>query len=239
MTSYLKPAFCVCSAFKTFFALLSGLIQGFKTGSQGRKTLMGSQTDFFDQRAADWEAKCYPTPVRERLQRLIQTFDVMPGERLLDVGTGPGILIPYLRQLVGSTGQVCAFDLSFEMLRQAQAKPHADRDAIVQADAHRIPFKDRRFDRVICFAAFPHFAQPDQALQEMARVLQPGGTLIVAHLLSRRELAAHHAENTSVARDVLPNETAMRKLFSDAKLSLLEIVDLPGRYLAKAVRQSQ
>jgi SAM-dependent methyltransferase len=239
MTSYLKPAFCVCSAFETFFALLSGLIQGFKTGSQGRRTLMGSRTDYFDQRAADWERKCYPVPVRERLQRLIRSFGVMAGERLLDVGTGPGILIPYLRHLVGAAGPVCAFDLSFEMTRHAFAKPIEMRDAIVQADAHRIHFKDERFDRVICFAAFPHFTHPQGALQEMARVMKPGGTSVVAHLLSRRELAAHHAAHTSVARDVLPDVIGMIGSFSQAKLSLLEIVDRPGRYLTKGSKPEQ
>jgi ubiquinone/menaquinone biosynthesis C-methylase UbiE len=197
---------------------------------------MASRTDFFDQRAADWETNCYPAPVREKLQGLIQAFDVAPGDCLLDVGTGPGILIPYLRNLVGASGRVCAFDLSYEMVRQACAKPLGNRDAIVQANAHRIPFKDNRFDRVICFAAFPHFTHPESALQEMARVLKTGGTLVVAHLMSRRELASHHAAHTSVARDVLPDNAHMRSLFSQAKLSMFEIVDRPGRYLAKGVK---
>jgi ubiquinone/menaquinone biosynthesis C-methylase UbiE len=198
---------------------------------------MGSRSDYFDQRAADWETNCYPAPVRERLQRLIRLFDIAPGDCLLDVGTGPGILMPYLRNRVGAAGQVCAFDLSFEMARRAHAKPREDRDAIVQADAHRIPFKANRFDRVICYAAFPHFTHPEIALKEMARVLKTGGTLIVAHLMSRGELAAHHASHSSVARDLLPDKTHMKVLFSAAKLSLLEIVDRPGRYLAKAVKQ--
>jgi ubiquinone/menaquinone biosynthesis C-methylase UbiE len=200
---------------------------------------MGSRTAYFDQRAAEWEKDCYPAPVRERLRRLVRNFDVVPGHRLLDVGTGPGILIPYLRELAGPAGRVCAFDLSFEMVRQAHAKPLGNRDAIVQADAHRIPFKDNRFDRVICFAAFPHFTHPQSALQEMARVLKTGGILVVAHLMSRRELASHHAAHTYVARDVLPDNARIRNLFSEADLAVIKIVNRPGRYLAKAVKQRE
>jgi hypothetical protein len=70
----------------------------------------------------------------------------------------------------------------------------------------------------------------------MARVMKTGGTLIVAHLLSRRELASHHAAQNPVARDVLPDNARMKSLFSDAKLSLLEVVDRPGRYLAKGIK---
>ena len=76
------------------------------------------------------------------------------------MGTGPGILLPHLRSGVGKSGQTCAFDLSFEMLRSAAAKPLGPEDILVRADTHFIPFREGHFDRVICFAAFPHFATP-------------------------------------------------------------------------------
>jgi ubiquinone/menaquinone biosynthesis C-methylase UbiE len=198
---------------------------------------METKTLFFDMRAANWEETCYPAPVRARLRGLIREFDVRPGERLLDVGTGPGVLLPYLRQGVGPSGQVCAFDLSLEMIRQAHEKPHTSMGIVLQADVHCIPFTDRIFDRVICFAAFPHFDDPAQALEEMGRVLRPGGTLIIAHLMSRKELAAHHGSHDTVARDVLPTHPEMRDLFVEAGLSTPDIVDTPGRYVAKGVRK--
>ncbi len=198
---------------------------------------MGTRTRFFDTRAQTWEAACYPPPVRERLQELIQQFSVQSGEGVLDVGTGPGVLIPYLRQEVGLSGQVCSFDLSLEMIRQAKEKDHTHRDMIIQADVHHIPFANGVFDRVICFAAFPHFESPGLALQEMSRVLKSGGVLVVAHLLSRQELADHHGTHNTVARDLLPSDAEMKRLFAEAGLSLPQVVDIPGRYLAKGYRQ--
>ena len=200
---------------------------------------METKTGFFDTRAENWEETCYPPVVRERLGSLIHEFGVVPGERLLDVGTGPGVLLPYLRQCVGRFGQISALDLSYEMIRQAYRKPRLSLDLILQADVHRLPFGSMVFDRVICFAAFPHFLDPGQALQEMSRVLKIGGGLVIAHLMSREELSMHHASHTSVARDLLPDNPQMNILFREAGLSPPEIVDIPGRYMAKGLRQTK
>lgn len=197
---------------------------------------MKSQSTFFDSRAENWEESCYPAPVRAHLSHLIQEFGVTSGDRLLDVGTGPGVLIPYLRAMVGVSGQVFAFDLSFEMVRQACRKRRASQNMIVRADVHCIPFNNDVFNRVICFAAFPHFIDQARAVREMGRVLRPGGTLVIAHLMSREELARHHATHASVARDVLPDNGQMRSFFSESGFLLPNIVDIPGRYLAMGTK---
>ena len=93
---------------------------------------METKTGFFDARAENWEETCYPPAVRERLGGLIHEFGVMPGERLLDVGTGPGVLLPYLRQCVGPSGHISALDLSYEMIRQACRKPRLSLDLFLQ-----------------------------------------------------------------------------------------------------------
>ncbi len=193
-----------------------------------------ARRDFFDARASDWEASCYPEEVRGRLLELLPCFDLAPAARVLDVGTGPGVLIPYLRRAVGPAGRVVAFDLSLPMVRKAREKPLAPQDLVLQADGHRLPFRAAVFDRVICFAAFPHFDDPALALGEMARVLRPGGRLVIAHLLSREELARHHGGHDAVADDILPDADRMRLLFRGAGLETPTIEDRPGRYLAAA-----
>jgi hypothetical protein len=70
----------------------------------------------------------------------------------------------------------------------------------------------------------------------MARVLRVGGTLVIAHLMSRHELAAHHASHSQVAGDVLPEDAKMAGFFQQAGLILHGIIDQPGCYLAKGTR---
>jgi len=175
--------------------------------------------------------------VRKRLEALVKEFGVRLGERVLDVGTGTGVLIPYLCGEVGASGQILAVDLSFQMLRQANRKPRRATDIIVQADVHFLPFANEMVDRVICFAAFPHFTDKAKALREMSRVLRYDGVLIIAHLLSREELAKHHSAHPDVARDTLPDSRRMRSLFMNAGLFPLEIVNKPGKYLAKGKKE--
>ncbi len=195
------------------------------------------KSEFFDIRAENWESSHYPGPVRERLTGLIDIFGVISGESILDVGTGPGVLIPYLQSLSGISGRVTAFDLSFPMVKQACRKNKAeDNGTVVQADALHIPFETGIFDRVICFAAFPHFDGPAEAVHEMGRVLKPGGCLVIAHLMSREELAAHHAAHAGVEKDILPDAREMTDLFQAAGFKKPEITDRPGRYSAKATK---
>ncbi|MEJ5365093.1 MAG: methyltransferase domain-containing protein [Desulfosoma sp.] len=195
---------------------------------------MAGKVDFFEARAPSWEKTCYPPDVRVRLEELLPEFQVSRGETVLDVGTGPGILIPYLRRLVGPEGRILAFDLAWAMTVEASKKCASPRTAVLRADVHALPCRSGAFDRVICFAAFPHFDDPLRALAEMARVLKDGGCLVIAHLLSRDELARHHASHEDVRRDVLPDQGAMARLIAEAGLSLAHLEDVPGRYFLKA-----
>lgn len=197
---------------------------------------MAERVDFFEARASVWEETCYPPDVRARLEALLPEFEVCCGETVLDVGTGPGILIPYLMRLVGPEGRVLAFDLAWAMTVEAFKKCAAPRASVVRADVHALPCRSGAFDRVVCFAAFPHFHDAPRALGEMARALKPGGCLVIAHLLSRDELARHHAGHEAVRRDALPEEAAMARLIAGAGLRLAHLQDVPGRYLLKAFK---
>lgn len=185
---------------------------------------------FFDAHAHGWEERGYPADVRGRLEVLVDCFGIEPGEKILDVGCGEGVLVPYLLDRLGPSGFVVELDNSLEMLKGA-ARKSARQIQCVWAGVETLPLVDADFDRVICFASFPHFANPVKALKQIHRVLKSAGTLVIAHLLSRDEIARHHAKSTVVLGDELPEEAAMRELMTQTGFCVRRLEDRPGRYL--------
>jgi len=94
------------------------------------------------------------------------------GESLLDVGGGTG----YLASCVADRyARVVVADLSSGMLKVARSR----KLETVEASALALPFKDAEFDVVLCTDALHHIKQIERALDEMCRVLKPGGTLVI------------------------------------------------------------
>ena len=188
---------------------------------------------YFDAHARGWEEHGYTKERREKLQDLIGAFELKAGEKVLDVGCGEGVLVPYLLKHIGPEGFIVELDNSLEMLKGA-AKKSARQIQCVWAGVEAMPLVDEDFDRVICFASFPHFASYKKALQEIHRVLKPEGTLVIAHLMSRDQIAHHHAKCSVVLGDELPSESDLRELLADTGFTLQSLTDCPGRYLALA-----
>jgi SAM-dependent methyltransferase len=95
-----------------------------------------------------------------------------PGQRLLDVGSGPGTITADLASLVG---EVVALEISHEAAAATrQGAPGVD---VRVGDVHALPFADAEFDVVHAHQVLQHVADPVLALREMARVTRPGGVL--------------------------------------------------------------
>jgi len=102
---------------------------------------------------------------------------VQPGGRMLDVGGGTGALAAKLSHALEA--EVTVLDPTPEMIRYVPSEPlvHA-----VLGTAEEMPFDDDYADAIIVSDAFHHFADQDRAAQEMARVVRPGGGVIVLEL---------------------------------------------------------
>ncbi|MEI2688971.1 MAG: class I SAM-dependent methyltransferase [Anaerolineae bacterium] len=105
--------------------------------------------------------------------RLQAVLDLPTAGWLLDAGGGTGRVAAQLRPLVG---RLVISDLSAPMLAQAQEKGIA---CPVQTHVERLPFPDGHFDRVLAVDALHHFADQRLAVAELARVLKPGGRLVI------------------------------------------------------------
>ncbi|MGB9777331.1 MAG: class I SAM-dependent methyltransferase [Anaerolineae bacterium] len=190
---------------------------------------------FFERLAEEWDAQ-QPPDREERLRRLLASFAAELGaaRAILEVGTGTGALIPLLRE-VSPAASIVSIDLAYGMLWRARRRcPHA---RLVQADAHALPFTPATFDRIICHNVFPHFRAKPTALRELARVLRPGGLLLILHDLGREQVnAIHQAVGGAIGGDRLPPGTELSRWLQRAGFSEPEVWDRPEGYGAIGFR---
>jgi ubiquinone/menaquinone biosynthesis C-methylase UbiE len=131
----------------------------------------------------------------EDLPRLVEITQPNGTEKLLDVATGAGhTLMTFAPHIAHGV----AFDLTPEMLEQA--KKSADEQGItnvsyVQGDAENLPFADGEFDIVTARICAHHFPNVERAMAEMARVLKPGGVMLIIDNFAPEEDEADHFIN--------------------------------------------
>lgn len=114
--------------------------------------------------------------------RAADRAEVGPGDSVLDVCCGTGDLALELAGRVGQGGHVVGCDFSEPMLDLAREKAASRSTGSVRfewADALQLPYDAGRFDAVTVGFGVRNFADRDQGLREMARVLRPGGRLVI------------------------------------------------------------
>jgi SAM-dependent methyltransferase len=110
--------------------------------------------------------------------RVADAAGIRPGQRVLDVACGTGVLARAVAGRVGAAGSVTGLDLNDGMLAVARRKAPAIEWR--QGRAEALPFDDGQFDAVVSQFALMFFADRVAALREMRRVARPGGRLAVA-----------------------------------------------------------
>ena len=130
------------------------------------------------QAAEMYEARFVPAIFAEWAPLLADLAGIRPGQAVLDVACGTGIVARTVADRLGSTGRVVGLDLNEGMLAVArQVRPELDWR---QGDVAGPPFADGSFDTVLCQMALMFFPDRPGALREMARVVRPGGLVALA-----------------------------------------------------------
>ena len=133
----------------------------------------------YDARAAQQYAAVTPLPdprIDRKFRRICELVrEQLPCEAFLDAGCGDG---RYLAALAAELPpRRAGVDLSGRILETAAARVRAD---FRQASLETLPFEDGAFDLVLCTQVIEHVPRPDVAVFELARVLRPGGRLVIS-----------------------------------------------------------
>lgn len=177
--------------------------------------------------------------LREEKQLTYATMHLQPGQRVLDVGCGPGVDTIALAELLGGSGSVDGIDADPAMVAAAEHRASAagvhDRVHHRVADALALPFAAQTFDAVRSERLFQHLSDPRAALAEMLRVTRPGGWIVA--LDTDYSLFTVDSEQTDLERRLalaaaqsVPSGYVARKLyrmFTDQGLSDISVTVRP------------
>ncbi len=110
-------------------------------------------------------------------------LDLQAGDTVLEIGCGPGVSLRKVARLIGPGGFVSGVDYSSAAVRMARHKLHwmihRGRAQVLRASAETLPFETGQFDKAYAVNSFQFWPKPQEALVELARVLKPGGRLVI------------------------------------------------------------
>jgi ubiquinone/menaquinone biosynthesis C-methylase UbiE len=191
---------------------------------------MASMLQFDSKTTRQLEATYMTPDVVQQRRATRELLALRPGERVLDIGSGPGFLAAEMAEDVGAEGRVHGVDPSESMLALSQQRTPASGAARLEfqaADALALPFPDAGFDAIVTTQVLEYVPDVPAALAEIRRVLRPGGALrVLEHVRDERPWAGRMQDAlqpawTRFTGGCHPNRDTERAI-SDAGFRVLE-----------------
>lgn len=185
-------------------------------------------------RWADWlvhgRQRGYSDSQLKRLQRgldrlrdrVLSQARLKPGERVLDVGAGTGLVALGARRRVKASGLVAACDVSHDALSACRRQGEADQDGgrlvLVVGDALRLPFLDATFDVVTTRSVLIYLEDKLAGIRELHRVLKPGGRVAIFEPINEAsEQAGNRLRGTGFYDTLQPELGRIRAYYEENK----------------------
>lgn len=135
---------------------------------------------FFDRLSDIWDDnEVLSTP--EKISEILSELDIRKGMEILDLGTGTGVLVPFLSSVVGEKGKVTAVDISEGMLRRAKEKyGNLANVTFIMQDFEKENVEGK-YDLILLYCVFPHVHYPEQTLRRLVQAsLKEKGRIVIA-----------------------------------------------------------
>ena len=170
-----------------------------------------------------------PEGVPERLERIAAAADVKKGDVVLDVGTGTGVLIPYLERY--HPRRIYACDLSEAMLDHLAGKyPSVE---VIVADVAEVVLPQGSLDAAIINAAYPNIVDKDRAFLNLSGMIKHAGRLVISHPLGR-SFIERLKERSPFPLDDFPLRRDAERLLQPYGFKVDTVLDDPELYLLVA-----
>jgi ubiquinone/menaquinone biosynthesis C-methylase UbiE len=184
------------------------------------KTVNPKKKDFFNEKAGVWDEITVHN--LEKVQYITKMLRIHSDDRILDVGTGTGIMIPFYEKYLVD-GSVVAVDYSEKMIEVARSKyPEKEHPTIsyLVSDVYDLKY-DADFDLVVCYSCFPHFVDQPLALKILSKALKKGGRLVVAHSDSAKTInGVHKNGGVEIGNDFLPSMELLKQMMKESGLEV-------------------
>lgn len=173
---------------------------------------MNKDIAFFNTCADNWDNIRRTNP--QILERLLKLANIPLSSTVLDVGSGTGVLLPYLHSAVGADGKITAVDFSEKMLAKAQEKfANLGNINFCVGNVLEMELPAETYDVIICLNFFPHLhTRKEEFIRKMKSSLKNGGSLIIMHDISRETVNNIHRESEVVTEHRLPEAKAVGEM---------------------------
>lgn len=197
---------------------------------------MTSDREYFNARALDWDKTCIHD--KRKVSYIVDALQIKSTDRILDVGTGTGVLIPHLLEYLDDRGHITAVDVSEKMLEVAKSKYSGKNITYRQGDVLEMPM-DEKFDLIICYSMFPHFKENKfKAIIMLSQLLKADGKLCISHSQSRDAINSLHLKAGDVVKnDRLPKMALLKQAFLDQGLHPECVIDNEEYFIISGKKQ--
>lgn len=165
--------------------------------------------NFFDECACHWDENMIRND--NVINTILDNAGVCEGKDILDVACGTGVLFPdYISRNVFA---VTGIDISPKMAEIAEKKfSEMDNIRIICGDVEEME-NDRLYDCIMVYNAFPHFPDPEKLIKKLSSMVKQGGSVTVAHGMSRKAIDKHHSGSAHKVSKGLMSEDDLAAIF--------------------------
>lgn len=197
---------------------------------------MDTQKEFFNAAAFSWDEVCRHD--MGKVEGILDLVNIEKGSRVLDVGTGTGVLVPSLSRRVTESGWIKAVDIAEKMIEVAKRKNTCENVIFSCEDVLADSVDDLSYDHILCYSMFPHFKNKKEAIEKLKAKLKVGGKLTICHAQTRDEInRLHRRKGEAVKDDILPAKEELTQMFSEAHLNPVITIDDHEKFVMIAVRE--